>query len=109
MKTNRWLLVMLLGVFCAPLFAQEQTPVVNRRERRQKQRIQQGVKSGELTRKETRELRQGQKKVRQTEKQAKSDGVVTKDERTEIRKEQNAQSKKIYKAKHDSDKRQKAR
>ena len=37
--------------------AQTRTPVINRREHRQAARINQGVRSGELTRGETRHLR----------------------------------------------------
>jgi hypothetical protein len=47
----------------------------------QRQRVKQGVKSGELTKAETRNLVKDQKEVRQDVKAAKADGVVTKDER----------------------------
>jgi septal ring factor EnvC (AmiA/AmiB activator) len=76
------------------------TPAVKHRMKRQKHRIKQGVKSGQLTKDETKELVQDRKALRDEIKDAKSDGVVTKDERKDIHKDMNAESKKIYDLKH---------
>ena len=81
-----------------------ETPVIDRREQNQKARIKQGVKSGELTKKETRRLAAEQKKIRHDEKKAKADGVVTPQEKAKIRKEQKRASKDIYRQKHDTQK-----
>jgi len=76
------------------------TPVANRRMRRQRRRIKQGVKSGQLTKDEAKDLKADHKVLRDEIKDAKKDGVVTKDERKQIQKDENAESKKIYDLKH---------
>jgi len=81
-----------------------ETPVIDKREQNQKARIKQGVKSGELTKKEARKLGAEQKKIQRDEKKAKADGVVTPEEKAKIRKEQRKASKDIYRQKHDTQK-----
>jgi hypothetical protein len=76
------------------------TPLANKRMRRQRRRVKQGVKSGQLTKDETKELAADHKELRNEIKDAKSDGKVTKEERKQIQKDQNAESKKIYDLKH---------
>lgn len=66
----------------------------------QHQRIKQGVKSGELTKAEAVNLRNGQKEIRQDINAAKTDGVVTKDERKDIRQDRRQESRKIVIKKH---------
>jgi uncharacterized membrane protein YebE (DUF533 family) len=79
-----------------------QMPVAQYRRFHQHNRIAEGVQSGELTRKEAKELRTDQKDIRGQIKDAKADGVVTTDERQAIRQAQNAASKDIYQSKHDA-------
>lgn len=76
------------------------TPGVNKRQVNQRQRINQGVRSGEITRGEYRRIQNQQQDVRQEKREAKADGVVTRRERAEIHQEQNQSSRKIYRAKH---------
>ena len=76
------------------------TPGITERQQQQQRRIRRGVRSGELTRKETRRLEKGQKEIQQDKKEAKADGTVTAQERQEIHKDQNQASRKIYRAKH---------
>ena len=78
------------------------TPRIDRREVRQHARIHQGVKSGELTRPEARNLRKGQRHVHRMENRAKADGKVTPAERARITTAQNHQSNKIYRKKHNA-------
>ena len=66
----------------------------------QHQSIRQGVKSGELTRPEAKNLREDQKDLHQDIKLAKSDGKITPGERKIIRKEENKDSREIYRKKH---------
>jgi hypothetical protein len=102
------LLVILLTIglsftLSAVTFAQEagtKTPVINKRQRIQRHRVRQGVRSGELTAKETRRLGKEQREIRQDKKEAKSDGTVTLDERKDILKDQNKASRHVYRAKH---------
>lgn len=77
------------------------TPGIDQRQANQEQRIDQGVASGELTRPETRRLEQGQNKVERIETRAKADGSVTQGERARIHQAQDAQSKRIWRQKHD--------
>ncbi len=66
----------------------------------ERQRIKQGVKSGELTKAEAKNLRRDQKELRQEKKAAKADGTVTKDERKELRKDKRKASREIFRKKH---------
>lgn len=73
-----------------------------KREGRQQARIGQGIKSGELTHREAKKLRKGQKRIDRMQNKAKADGQVTAEERAKIEKAQDRQNKLIYKQKHDS-------
>lgn len=68
----------------------------------QRQRTVQGVKNGELTRAETKNIRNDQKEIRKEVKASKADGIVTKEERKDIRKDQRQASRKIYRKKHNN-------
>jgi Skp family chaperone for outer membrane proteins len=76
-------------------------PHVNQRQHNQRERIQQGVRSGELTRRETGKLVEEQRDVRQLERAYKSDGTLTGAERRDLHHEQNQASRDIYRQKHD--------
>lgn len=76
---------------------------VDAREYRQKERIRQGTRSGQLTGDEAKELRAQQREIRQEEKQYRSDGKFTKEERKDIRHDLNQASKDIYQEKHDTE------
>jgi hypothetical protein len=72
------------------------------RQKRQHQRIKQGVRSGELTRAEAVNLRNGQKEIREDKREARADGVVTPAEKKEIRQDQRQESRKIFRKKHNN-------
>lgn len=76
---------------------------IDRREANQEYRIQQGVRSGELTRREYLSLEAEQARIRQLEARAKRDGHITAYEAREIRAAQNAASRHIEHEKHDSE------
>ena len=76
-------------------------PGVNARQANQTARIQEGVKSGELTRPEAQELRTERRDINGLEQGYKSDGTLSKDERQTLHQELNQQSKEIYEEKHD--------
>lgn len=78
------------------------TPGLDQRQQNQAHRIQQGVRSGELTRPETRRLVRGQRELRRDERAAEADGVVTARERARLQHEANQQSRRIYRQKHDA-------
>ena len=115
MKQSTILSVAILTVVCgltafaqtaappqSPAPASTQTPVIDKREKIQEKRIEQGVKSGELTAGETRKLEAQQAKIKADKMMAKSDGKMTKAERSKIRREQNRASRKIYGKKHNA-------
>ena len=81
---------------------------VKKREKRQQQRINQGVKSGELTKKETLKLEKKEAKLhREIKKDRKDGGGLTAKERVKIDKKQDKLSKQISKQKHDDQKQDK--
>lgn len=89
-------------LIAASALAQPSTPIVDQRQANQKARIQDGVKSGELTRREARRLRAEQRRIRVDERRAKADGVVTPAERSQLRREQNRASRDIARQKNDA-------
>jgi len=80
-------------------------PGVNKRQHNQQHRINQGVRSGELTKEEAKGLRVEQKSIRQEERTYKSDGKLTKDERKDLHQDMNQASRNIHQEKHDAEKR----
>ncbi len=82
--------------------AGESTVRIDTREHHQKERIADGVASGELTKKEAQRLREGQRHVKALEAQAKVDGDITPAERARIEAAQDRQSARIHTQKHDA-------
>lgn len=80
-------------------------PRINARQQVQRERIQQGVRSGELTRREAHSAREDQRDIRQLERAYKSDGTLTRGERRDLTHEQNQASRQIYRDKHDAQER----
>lgn len=94
------LFVALMG-FAGTVSAQTATPKVTERQVSQQERIAQGAKSGELTKKETRHLEAREAKIQHDKQIAKSDGVVTPRERAKLNREENRTSRAIRRQKHD--------
>jgi hypothetical protein len=98
------LVLVLVGVMGVASLSQADArirdPGVNARQQNQQQRVRQGVRSGELTRHETRQLVGDQRDIRQLERAYKSDGKVTRAERVDLHQEQNQASRDIHDAKH---------
>ncbi len=80
-------------------------PVVNKRQRHQQKRIVQGIRSGELTKREVLRLEKEQTRIRREERRFKADGVLTKRERIKLHRDLDRASRHIYKEKHDNQKR----
>jgi uncharacterized membrane protein YebE (DUF533 family) len=99
MKTKLLVTAIILGAFFSTASAQQ---TIKQKGRHERHRIAQGVKSGELTKAETKNLVNGQKEIHQDVKAAKADGVVTKEERKDIKKDQRQESRKIYRKKHNN-------
>ncbi|MBN8739786.1 MAG: hypothetical protein BGP24_22765 [Lysobacterales bacterium 69-70] len=81
------------------------TPNVDAREANQRARIDQGVASGALTRREAAGLRAQQAHIRRDERAAKADGVVTRGERRRLQHELDHASANIDVQKHDAQER----
>lgn len=79
-------------------------PGIKKREKIQQKRIDQGVKSGELTPEETKKLETQQAKIKKDEERMKADGKLTKKERAKLKKKQDRARKNIYKKKHNKKK-----
>lgn len=97
--------LIILGAFILTaglLNAQTQTKKVNQRQKNQTTRIAKGAKSGELTKKETKQLARQQRDIRKTKRNAKADGVVTRKERALIHQKQNAANRNIKRKKNNS-------
>jgi uncharacterized membrane protein YebE (DUF533 family) len=90
--------IVLGAMFTTTVSAQ----TVHQKSKNQRHRIVQGVKSGELTKAETKNLVKDQKAIHQEVKAAKADGVVTKEERKDIKQDQRQESRKIYRKKHNA-------
>jgi hypothetical protein len=71
----------------------------------QERRIEQGVKSGQLTNREVGKLENGQARVDRAEAHAGANGRVSANEQQHVQKAENQQSKRVYKEKHDKQKR----
>ena len=93
------MLVAVLGVSMAAGAAE-----VDRRERRQQERIAEGVQSGELTPRETARLERKEARIDREIKRdrAANGGTLTPAERRKINREQNRVSRQIYREKHDA-------
>jgi hypothetical protein len=105
--------VLLFGMFATAQADTRKTgtrdPWVNSRQHHQHKRIKQGVRSGELTRHETKSLVQEQKQIRAEERAYKADGDLTFAERKDLHKDLNEARRNIYQEKHDEDVRPKLR
>lgn len=101
MKKIMVLVSLFMIITAGILRAQDNTPVVDKRQHRQQARIKQGVASGEVTRPEAARLKAEQRSVRRSERRAKADGQVTGRERAKLNRKQNRVSRDVRRQKHD--------
>ncbi|MBI3711910.1 MAG: hypothetical protein HY253_02965 [Burkholderiales bacterium] len=92
--------ISLLALVSVNAQAQTATPNVTKRQEHQQKRIAEGVRSGELTARETANLERQEAKVQADKHAAKADGVVTSAERAKLQAEENRTSRHIYNKKH---------
>lgn len=78
------------------------TPRVDARQDKQEARIDKGVQSGALNKKEAARLEKGQERVQKMENRAAADGKITPAERAKLEAAQDVQSKRVYTQKHDA-------
>jgi hypothetical protein len=96
------LTIVIIGLTTLQINAQSATPGINKTQKNQQTRIREGVRSGELTKSETRKLEKQQVHIQRDKKIAKADGIVTINERKHIRSEQAIASGNIFRKKHNS-------
>jgi hypothetical protein len=89
------------GFAAAENTAHPRNPAMNQRQHNQQERIRQGIRSGELTRREAVRLEEQEARIRVNEKSAKSDRKISPAERARVEKELNRTSENIYQQKHD--------
>ncbi len=78
---------------------------IDQRQQQQRERIAQGIRSGELTRAEAHRLMAEQREIRREERAYRADGVLTHAERAELHRELNDASRHIYNETHDAQRR----
>ncbi len=99
MKKNLVVIALLL-VFAVSATSAHAGPA-KRRMHRQHERIAEGVKSGELTHKEASELREDQRGIREERRDFKAnDGKIDAGEHAKLAHDQNVESRKIHRLKH---------
>ena len=97
---KKLLTVAVLSALCLPALAQNTTPRIDQRQDNQERRIEQGVRSGELTPRETARLERGQARIRKMERHALADGRISRRERAAIDRAQDQQNQLIARLKH---------
>lgn len=98
MKSRMSVVAFALTMLPALAAAQDR---IDQRQQNQQKRIDQGVKSGELTKKEAERLQQGQQRVQQMEDKARADGKITKEERRRIEQAQDRERDNIRRESRD--------
>jgi hypothetical protein len=98
-----------LGAHAQGGLADAQQARVDNRQERQETRIDQGVASGELTRRETARLERQQRHINRLERRTEADGQVTGREALRVEAAQDRASQRIFHAKHDRQQRPRAR
>jgi hypothetical protein len=103
-KTISGLMLALLTIVgAAQVYAAERERGFSGRQQFQQHRIQQGVRSGDLTRSETRNLQRGARDIAQTEQRFRADGRFTRGERHALNQDLNRQSRDIQRERHDGE------
>lgn len=103
---KRVLIILIIVFSVSGIFAQStKTPKINKKLKAQVEKIMQGEKSAELTPPEAKRMMKQEAKLQKKMKIAKADGVITPKERKQMRKEIRKLDAKIYKQKHDKQKR----
>lgn len=101
LKATLLLVAFVTTILSQTAMAGTNSPYIDKKQENQKGRIILGVRSGELTAKETWRLGKQQKKIYLKERRFKADGIFTPRERAVIHRDLLKSSGSIYKQKHD--------
>jgi hypothetical protein len=88
------------GLMSQSVMASPNSGWIDKKQKHQKHKIIRGVKSGDLTRKETWRLGKQQRRIYLKERRFKADGNFTRRERAKIHRDLARASRSIYRAKH---------
>ncbi len=99
MNMTKLLGALLVTAFALPAIAQTATPNINQTQRNQENRIINGLRSGELTPNEARQLQAREQAIQGQKQAAKADGVVTPRERQQLKRAQAKASEAIQRKK----------
>jgi hypothetical protein len=94
--TSALVLSFMMGVAAQAAWAGE----VKDREQNQQERIDKGVENGKLTATEVHKLDKGEAKIESNRQKALADGKLTHKEKRKLNHQENRESKKIFKLKH---------
>jgi hypothetical protein len=95
---------LLLSVI-ALLLGGTATEATAQRRNNDRQRIRRGIRSGQITREEARQIRERQQQIRAERRAARADGTITREERREIRRDRREQDRYIRSQRRDDDRR----
>ena len=102
MKSTKIAAIALLASLSLPAFAQfSSTERIDQRQANQERRIEEGVRSGQINRREESRLRAELRDIRRMERRAAADGRVSRSERAEIEAAQDRLSQRINRERHD--------
>jgi len=73
--------------------------------RSDRQRVRRGIRSGQITRDEARQIRERERQIRTERRGYRSDGTITREERREIRRDEREQDRYIRSQRRDDDRR----
>lgn len=104
MKFARLALAATLALTPVALLAQAPPHDINQRKENQQDRIAQGVKSGQLTAGETARLEHQERGINREERgmRAQDNGHLTRQDRRALNHQQNVESRRIYRDKHNA-------
>jgi hypothetical protein len=101
MKKITFAVLIVSSALSASAFAQTAATEVQR-DVNQQNRVEQGLKSGQLSTKEAARIEGKEAAIQRAEANAMKDGTLSKGEKARIQKMQNQESRQIYKEKHDA-------
>ncbi|MFZ6657444.1 hypothetical protein [Undibacterium sp. TJN19] len=102
MKSIQFAAALVATMIAGSVFAQTNTPNIDKRQEVQQKRVAKGMETGALTAKEATNLEKRETKIEADKQAAKADGVVTGAERAKLEHEENRASKKIRNKKHNA-------
>jgi hypothetical protein len=99
---KKLLVVAALGALSLPAFAQlNSTPRIDQRQENQERRIEEGVRLGQINRREEARLRAELREIRRMERRALADGRISPREQARIEQAQDQLSRNINRERHD--------